>query len=201
MANRFIDGSQATIIYHVDDLKISHKDPKVVTRIINKLKKRYGKINPLSVARGKVHDYLGMTLDFRHKRKVKVTMYNFIRDMLEEVPKEMIGADVTPAADHLFKVSESPKYLDNKRAELFHHFVAKCLFLCKRARPDIHPTVAFLTTRVQKPDQDDWKKLGRMMKYLRKTLYMALTLEIDDIQIIKWFIDASYVVHEDFRLH
>lgn len=39
------------------------------------------------------------------------------------------------------------------------------------------------------------------MKYLRKTLYMTLTLEIDDIQIIKWFVDASYGAHADFRSH
>ena len=74
-----INGSQATIIWHVDDLKISHKDPKVVTRIINKLKKKYAKVNPLTVVRGKVHDYLGMTLDFRTKHKVKVYMYKLSR--------------------------------------------------------------------------------------------------------------------------
>ena len=39
------------------------------------------------------------------------------------------------------------------------------------------------------------------MKYLRKTLYMTLTLEIDDIQIIKWFVDASYGTYADFRSH
>ena len=121
--------------------------------------------------------------------------------MLVEVPKEMKGVAATPAADHLFKVNENPKYIDKDRATLFHHLVAKCLFLCKRSRPDIHPTVAFLTTRVQQPDDDDWRKLGRLMKYLRKTMYMALTLQIDDIQIIKWFVDASYGTHGDFKSH
>ena len=201
VANRIINGSQATIIWHVDDLKISHKDPKVVTRIINKLKKKYGKVNPLTVTRGKLHDYLGMTLDFRKERKVKVTMYKYIQDMLRELPDDMKGLAVTPAADHLFKINPSPKFLDKARSEMFHHLVAKCLFLCKRARPDIHPTVAFLTTRVQKSDEDDWRKLARLMKYLRKTMYMPLTLEVDDIQIIKWFVDASYGTHGDFRSH
>ena len=92
VVSRMINGSQATIIWHVDDLKISHKDPKVVTRIINKLNKKYAKVNPLSVTRGKVHDYLGMVLDFREKKKVKVSMCKFIKDILEEVPKVMRGS-------------------------------------------------------------------------------------------------------------
>ena len=146
VANRIVNASQATITYHVNDLKISHRDPVVVTRIINKLRKKYGKVSPLSVARGEIHDYLGMALDFRKENTLKRTMYNFIQKMLDEIPIEMRGVAVTPAADHLFKVNASPKYLDKKRVDLFHHLVEKCLFLCKRARPDIH---AFLTTRGQ----------------------------------------------------
>ena len=39
------------------------------------------------------------------------------------------------------------------------------------------------------------------MKFLRKTLHIPLTVEIDDIQIIKWFIDVSYGTHDDFKSH
>ena len=47
--------------------------------------------------------------------------------------------------------------------EDFHTFMAKGLFLCKRARPDIQTTIEFLTTRVQKPDVDGWKKLRKLL--------------------------------------
>ena len=36
--------------------------------------------------------------------------------------------------------------------------IAKLLFLCKRAHPDIQTAVAFLTTRVMAPDEDNYKK-------------------------------------------
>ena len=98
-------------------------------------------------------------------------------------------------------IREIEKWTVNEKKELFHHFVAKCLFLCKRARPDIHPAIAFLTTRVQSPDEDDWKKLGRVMKYIKKTIYMPLTLEGDNIHIIKWWVDASYAPHQDMKSH
>ena len=43
IANKEVDGKQITIVWHVDDLKISHEDPKVVHDIINKLSDRYRK--------------------------------------------------------------------------------------------------------------------------------------------------------------
>jgi hypothetical protein len=69
-------------------------------------------------------------------------------------------------------------------AEFFHHMTAKLLFLCKRARPDIQTTVAFLSTRVKGPDTDDYKKLRRVIQYLRGTQDMPLTLEADDTRVV-----------------
>ena len=62
VANVQVDGSQLTECWHVDDLKISHKSELVVTGFVAKLGQMYG--GKLTVSRGKVHDYLGMDLDF-----------------------------------------------------------------------------------------------------------------------------------------
>ena len=78
---------------------------------------------------------------------------------------------------------------------------AKALFLAKRARPDIQTAVSFLCTRVKRPDEDDYKKLGRLMKYLQGTREMTLTIEPDNIQVVKWWVDASYAVHSDMKSH
>jgi hypothetical protein len=59
--------------------------------------------------------------------------------------------------------------------------------------------VAFLTTRVKRPDEDDWGKLKRVLKYLKGTRHMRLRLEVDNLGIIQWWVDASYNVHEDCR--
>jgi hypothetical protein len=39
------------------------------------------------------------------------------------------------------------------------------------------------------------------MKYLNGSLDLVLTLEADDTQIIKWWIDGSFAVHHDMRSH
>jgi hypothetical protein len=40
-----------------------------------------------------------------------------------------------------------------------------------------------------------------MLKYLNGTRDDVLTLSIDDMRVIKWFVDASFAVHPDFRSH
>jgi hypothetical protein len=170
VANKMIDGKQCTMLWHVDDLKISHVNDEVIENVISTLSERYGKEAPLVVTRGKVHDYLGMTLDFSVEGKVKVIMTDYIQDMLDELPSDMDGEAVNPAAEYLFMANENPVLLDEATSQMFHTNTAKLLFLSKRARPDVQPAVAYLTTRVKSSDEDDYKKLGRVMKYLRGSI-------------------------------
>ncbi len=59
--------------------------------------------------------------------------------------------------------------------------------------------MSFLTTRVKDPDEDDWKKLVRVLKYLNGTPYMKLTLVADEMNfIIHWYVDGLHQIHEDF---
>ena len=63
VANKTVKGKQLTIVWYVDDLKISHVDSRIVSGIIRKLNKKYGKTasgqnTPLMVKRGQIHDYL-----------------------------------------------------------------------------------------------------------------------------------------------
>jgi hypothetical protein len=174
----------------------------VVTDIIDKLSKEFGNEAPLTVRRGKVHEYLGMTLDYSKNGKVKIIMDEYINKILEHVPSDMDGISPTPAGNYLFNVNNTnPVHLNKDEAELFHHVVAQLLFLCKRARPDIQTAVSFLCTRVQAPDCDDYKKLARVIKYLRGTTDMPLTLEADNTRIMRWWVDASYGVHADMKSH
>jgi hypothetical protein len=157
-----IKGKQCTIIWHVDDLKKSHVDPDVIEEIIKKIGDKYGKEqDPVTVNRGKKHDYLGMTIDFSNDGKVKFTMVDYIENVLFDAPASMNGTASTPAAIHLFEINAASKKLCPEDAETFHHITAQLLNLSKRSRPDIQMAISFLCTRVAQPDTDDWKKLGQ----------------------------------------
>ena len=199
--NKTINGEQCTVVWHVDDAKISHKDPKVVSEVIALLNKKYGELQEVTENRGKIHDYLGMTIDYTIPGKVVFRMDDYVAGILEEAPDDMDGVAATPHTERLYDVSDTPTLLDSERSEIFHHLVAKLLFLAQRVRPELQPAVPFLTTRVKCADLDDWKKLGRIVKYLRKYPTLALTLEGDNLSIVKHYIDASYAVHRDMRSH
>ena len=203
VANKIINDKQMTLTWHVDDMKISHVEPQEVTIMIDFLRKKYASdgIGEMTISRGKRHNYLGMILDYSTKGEVHIDMQEYVKKMIEEFPEDIKKTAATPASDFLFKINEEAELLNNKMKEDFHTFVAKGLFLCKRARPDIQTTIAFLTTRVQKPDVDDWKKLKRLIMYLKGTEEFVLKLRAYNTKLLKWHVDASYAVHNDLRSH
>ena len=71
----------------------------------------------------------------------------------------------TAAPDDLFKVDEDAVKLEQAAAKAFHNITAKAIYVTKRARPDISLAIAFLTTRFNGPDIDDWRKLRHLIEY------------------------------------
>jgi hypothetical protein len=185
----------------VDDLKISHVDPLVNTTIIGLIDTEFGKEAPITVTRGLIHDYLGMTLDYSAKGKIMIKMLDYAGKMLVDLPPEMDGEAPTPAGNHLFTVDENQTKVSEQKAQFFHTYVAKTLFLCKRARPDLQTTVAFLCTRVKSCDEDDYKKLKRLLQFIRATKDEYLTLSAASLHNVRWWVDASYAVHPDMKSH
>ena len=209
VANKMIDGEQMTICFHVDDCKLSHRKPAVMDRMISWLRNEYENIfedgtGAMAVSRGKVHKYLGMTLDYSVRGQVKITMLDYVEEILTAFDKadpKAAGTKTSAAPENLFIVNEDSKKLSANRAVEFHNLVAKTLYATKRARPDTCTAIAFLTTRVRSPDQDDWTKLVHLMKYLRGTRLMPLILSADGSGILKWWVDAAFAVHPNMRGH
>jgi hypothetical protein len=158
VANKTVQGTQQTVTWHMDDLKSSHLKKEVNDEFFKWLNKTYGskKIGEVKAHRGKIHSYLGMVLDFSEQGVLQVQMKDYITTLLNEFPYE-IGDNKKkyPWNQELFKVHETEKLIPKNEKEIFHKFVAKRLFLAKRARPDIMPSIAYLSTRVMKPTDGD----------------------------------------------
>ena len=67
---KIIDNKQCTILFHVDDLKTSHVNPAVVSRVLADIDAEYGKIAKMTIRRGKVRNYLRMTIYYSSPGKV-----------------------------------------------------------------------------------------------------------------------------------
>jgi hypothetical protein len=72
----------------VDDLKSSHKDPKVNDQFDKWLQDNYagahGEVT--TIHQGKIHEYLGMEVDYSVKGKVKISMIEYVENMLKDFP-------------------------------------------------------------------------------------------------------------------
>ena len=64
--NNIIEKKQCTILWHVYELKASHVEPAVVSSVLADIDAEYGKIAKMTITRGKVNKYLGMTIDYSY---------------------------------------------------------------------------------------------------------------------------------------
>ena len=203
VANRMVNNKQQTVCWHVDDLKSSHEDSTVNDKFLEWLEMKYGDedIGKVKAVRGHRHDYLAMILDFSVPGVLQIDMTPYVKSMIKDFPKKLTGKSKTPWNENLFKVDQMSKALDTDTAKLFYTFVMKGMFLSKRGRQDIQPSVSFLATRVTEPNEGDWTKLVKMMNYLQATKDDVAAMSADDTNTVKWYVDASFAVHKDMRSH
>ena len=162
-----MDGSQETILFHVDDLKISHRSNSLLKNTLDQLSKRYGKIKDLTVSYGKDHELIGVTFDFSEGGKLKVKMDDYVEEILESADQLLLDKRrdqvKPPAGTALFDIDESAASLDLEKSDQFRTKSAKLLYLAPRGRLVIMAAVSFLCTRVQQPSVE---KLSRVLRYL-----------------------------------
>jgi hypothetical protein len=184
------DGTRVTIVLYVDDLLVTCVRPGP----IDDLRKYLESIFPeVTFHSGKKIDYVGMTLDFETRPgAMLVTMQHSIDDIL--TTSKIASNKPSPATEDLFVVTESPK-LNDKDEGWYRKFVAKCLYLAKRVRPDILLAVGFLTTRAQFCTMEDNDKLLRVLSYLRSTPDRGTVIEFGESPRTRSYIDAAYAIH------
>ena len=185
VANKTVNEKQMTVCWNVDDLKVSHMEESVVSTLTLKLAKLYGP--KTTIRQGTVYNYLGMEIEFgTDPSTMIVSMIKYLQKIIEEFPETLRGTKVSPMRDNLFEIREEEdrKLLPEEQASQCHRTVAKCLFLCMRARPDVQTLVSFLTTRVKEPDEDTLGKLRHGLVYLKSMLHMKQYMTADSLYII-----------------
>ena len=75
VANCMIQGKQCTIAWYVDNTKISHINPDVVTGIIRKLEERF---YTMAVTRGREYVFLEMHTRYTTERTAVITMKDYL---------------------------------------------------------------------------------------------------------------------------
>jgi hypothetical protein len=152
VANAMIGEKRSTILWYVDDNKLSHMSEGVLTDVIEKIKIRFGE---LVVSRVRKHTFLGMNLTFNDDGSLQIETKKYIREAIETFGEDVSKRVSSAATKKLFKINPATEDLDTERAGIFHSVVAKLLWVEKRSRPDIKTAISFLCTRVSKSVEDD----------------------------------------------
>ena len=116
-----IKGSQHTVTWHVDNLKSSHKNPKINDKFLKWLKRTYASdnIGKIKAVRGKKHDYLAMSLDYETPGVLKVDMTAYVKRMIDKFPKTLQGKTRCPWNETLFKVDKKSNKLNEDKRKKF----------------------------------------------------------------------------------
>ena len=145
VANKMVNGKQCTIVWYVDDNKLSHVDEEVVTDILQKVKSHFGDI---VITRGKEHSFLGMDITFTGDGTLEISTKDYVKEAVKQFSEDVSKVVSMPASHGLFTIDAESPLLSTEKSDLYHSIVAKLLWVMKRGRPDIETTIAFLCTRV-----------------------------------------------------
>ena len=177
---------------------MSHPEQAVVDDVISGLESKFG---DMSVTRGDKHNFVGMNFCFTKDGKVEIIMRDYLEECIKTFGEAFNGGAKTPAQADLFKSSEEAEKLSEEKAEIFHHVVAKLLFVAKRVRPDIDLVISYLCGGVDRSTTEDWGKLRRLLHYLNGTLDMVRRIGMSKGRKMETWEDASYGVHPDMKGH
>ena len=120
----------------------------------------------MSVSRGKIHDYLGMNLDYTFRGQVRVAMISYIEEILyvfKNSDSKWGGTKSSTAPNNISVVIYYSNKLSQNKVVEFQNLVAKTLYDTKQEIPNTCAAISFLTTRIRVTEKDDWDKLLHLM--------------------------------------
>jgi hypothetical protein len=187
------------ILIHVDDLAIAAKDKKAIAEFKELLNQKYG-IKDL----GPITRYTSyqLTRD-RNARTITLHQYDYISELLQFANMNTcIPLETIPTTLNYLSSKGSPK-TDNERDTMrripYREVVRALLHLANRTRPDIAHAVSILTRYCHNPGSTHWLAAKQILRYLKGTSRMGLTLGGHDDLYLVAYVDANYGQDTDSR--
>ena len=192
--NKIREDQIDTILVYVDDLLLTSRSQVELNAVADALRSRYGGV---TVKSGTQHDFLGISWDFRVPGEVSLRMEGYVSNILSKY--NVTRQAKTPATEMLFNSNKDSPKITPEKQQLFHSCVMELHYLAKRIRQDILTAVSYCATRVLSPDEDDLKKLERILSYLLYTKSQGMILRIGQKVELKAYVDASFGTYEDMK--
>ena len=76
VVNKLVNGSQMTVRWYVDDLKISHIEDNAIIALCTWICRIFG--DGTKIATGKLHEYLGMEMDWSQDTTMIISVIKYL---------------------------------------------------------------------------------------------------------------------------
>ena len=96
-----VNGKIFTLVWYVDEKKVSRMEATVVKNLINDPKNHFGE---LIVTRVKKHTFLGMNINITEDKNVDIYTKDKLLEAIEALGEDLNEKVTTPASSHLFIV-------------------------------------------------------------------------------------------------
>ena len=166
----------------------------VLLSIADVLRQKYKEV---TVKEGNQHNFLGIHWNFETSGQVVLSMKGYVDNILQKYT--VVKKAKTPATERLFQSNPDCIKLGSVKTQWFHSCVMELHYLAKRIRADVLTAVSYCATRVLCPDEDDEKKLDRVLSYLLYSTDQTLRLNIGDRIEVRAYVDASFGTYMDMK--
>lgn len=123
---------------------------------------------------GEVRIYLGIQVEKRNGMYF-IHQSKYIHKILKEFGMADARNSDIPLSVNYGKADESDVLRDNNE---YRRLIGSLLYLPTNTRPDIAASVAILSQKITNPNQEDWNETKRILKYLKGTISLKLSLSV-----------------------
>lgn len=176
------------LLIYVDDMTLMAKS----TEIINEVKKFISSKFELEDL-GDIKYYLGIEINKSVDGYYQLCQSNYINKIAFDYGLADAKESNVPISVNYGKTTkvEDEKFLTDNTA--YQKLIGSLLYVAVNTRPDIAASVSILSQRVCAPRQEDWNGLKRVVKYLKGTANLKLTLgDKQSNEMICGYADANW---------
>ena len=100
---------------------------------------------------------MGIKINIKAYKKIGIEIKGQPEEVIEDFQQDIGSAVTSPEARHLITVENNYEQLSEEKGEIFHSVTGK-----------LDPTVGYLCTIVPLKNEDDWKIMERVLKYIKR---------------------------------
>lgn len=179
------------LIVHVDDIVFASSSIICITEVINSLRQKF-EIKEL----GDIKHFLNIDVHKEPNGSFSLSQSRYINEIAIEAGLADAKSQKYPLDPGYHKLLDN-NLLDNN--QMYRKLIGMLLYISTNTRPDIAASVSILSQRVESPRELDLTEVKRVIKYLKTTSSLRLSLSPNPNQSLTAFSDADWAEDRETR--